>query len=155
MSVSVFAPLWVADVRALGMLVLCQRRARRPMKLVRESMGYSLVGGAQFLLDWGVLVGLTVLGLPPGPANVISRLAGATLGFWANGKITFPGSSRSSRHRALRFALLWVAMTIISTLAIHAIAHYQTLGTVWLFKPVIEAVLAVASFFICRHWVYR
>lgn len=125
------------------------------MKLLKQGMGYSLVGGAQFLLDWGVLVGLTALGMPVSPANVAGRLAGAALGFWANGRVTFPASRSSSRRRMLRFALLWLLMTALSTFAIHTIAANGSLARVWLLKPLVEAVLAVLTFFACRHWVYR
>lgn len=125
------------------------------LKLLKQSMGYSLVGGAQFLLDWGVLVGLTALGMPASPANVVGRFAGAALGYWANGRVTFPDSRSSSRRRVLRFALLWLLMTILSTFAIHTIAAHGSLAKVWLLKPLVEGALAVLTFFACRHWVYR
>jgi hypothetical protein len=35
------------------------------------------------------------------------------------------------------------------------VGHSAGLQYAWLAKPVVEAVLAVASFFISRYWIYR
>ena len=59
------------------------------MSLTRQGRHYLLIGGVQWLLDWGVMVALSHWGLPVEAANVAGRICGAMLGFWLNGRITF------------------------------------------------------------------
>jgi putative flippase GtrA len=82
---------------------------------------------------------------------------GAVLGFVANGRITFGSSSaaRLGRHHFGRFILLWVVMTLLSTWLVSEVALHLSLQMAWLGKPLVEAALAVASFIVSRHWVYR
>src|SRR5690606_31852583 len=65
-------------------------RGRR-MSLTRQGRHYLFIGGVQWLVDWGVMVALSHFGMAVGPANVVGRIAGALLGYWANGKLTFAG----------------------------------------------------------------
>lgn len=122
---------------------------------LRQGMGFSMVGAAQLLLDWGVLVGLNAAGVPLPAANVAGRAAGAALGFWANRRLTFRGHRRSPWPQLGRFALLWSALTVLSTAAMEELALTRGTGLAWLLKPLVEALLAVLSFLACRHWVYR
>lgn len=116
-----------------------------------------LVGLLQLLLDWAVFVALSGWGLPPATANVIARVAGALLGFWLNGRITFAqdGNARLGWHRFARFLCVWLLLTAISTAAVAWVAAHLGLQQAWLAKPVVEAVLAVVAFFLWRHLVYR
>ena len=59
------------------------------MTLGRHARHYLLIGGVQWLVDWGVLVLLTRYGMQVESANVLGRVAGALLGYWLNGKLTF------------------------------------------------------------------
>ena len=61
------------------------------MTLGRHARHYLLIGGVQWLVDWGVLVLLSHWGMAVEPANVAGRVAGALLGYWLNGKLTFAG----------------------------------------------------------------
>jgi hypothetical protein len=45
-------------------------------------------------------------------------------------------------------------LTLLSTALVAALADRLNLQIAWLAKPVVEAGLAVVSFFISRHWVY-
>ena len=116
-----------------------------------------LVGLLQLLLDWVVFVALSGWGVPPATANVLGRVAGAVLGFWLNGRITFAqgDSARLGWHRFLRFAIIWLMLTAISTMLVTWVASQLGLQQAWLAKPLIEAALAVAAFFLWRHVVYR
>ena len=75
------------------------------MSLRRHAKHYLLIGIAQWLLDWGVMVGLSHAGMLVEPANVAGRISGALLGFWLNGRITFAGDEHHmedvDRHRPL------------------------------------------------------
>lgn len=124
--------------------------------LGREGGSYLAIGIVQWLLDWGVMVLLSHLGLRIGVANIAGRVCGALLGFWLNGKITFTGDGRClGRRQLLRFVAMWLAMTLLSTVAIEAIDDVLGRKWAWLAKPLVEAALGVLGFLCSRHWVYR
>lgn len=117
---------------------------------------FLLMGGLQLVLDSAVTIGLSRAGIALGLANVIGRVCGAMLGFWLNGRFTFRrAGSRLGRAELVRFLIAWLLLTAASTLGLGLIASSLSLQTAWFAKPLVEAILAVASFFISRHWVYR
>jgi putative flippase GtrA len=124
---------------------------------LRQGATYVLVGLAQLVLDTAVFVGVTAAGLPVAPGNVLGRIAGALLGYWLNGRITFAsgGEARLGRGSFARFVAWWLGFTVLSTVAMAAIAAQLGMAHAWIAKPLVEAVLALASFFLLRHWVYR
>lgn len=127
-----------------------------PMSLTRQSRHYLLIGGVQWLVDWGVMVGLSHLGMPVEPANIAGRVSGALLGYWLNGRITFSTDEHELSRRALqRFILMWICTTAVSTWAMGSIDDWFGLKWAWLAKPGVELVLGVVGFVLSRHWVYR
>jgi putative flippase GtrA len=125
------------------------------MSALHEGARFIAVGIAQVILDSFVFIALTSLGLSPAPANLGGRISGAAMGFWLNGKITF------ARHRQprlgarfMRYAVLWLVMTAISTTALTVIARDAGLIHAWWSKPLVEAILGIVSFLVSRHWVY-
>src|SRR5690606_31475504 len=62
---------------------------------VRQGFSYGVIGLIQIVVDWMTLVVLSYWGLSTTTANVLGRTAGATLGFWMNGKYSFgkPGQA--------------------------------------------------------------
>ncbi|MDR1076805.1 MAG: GtrA family protein [Xanthomonadaceae bacterium] len=126
------------------------------MTLLRQGGKFAVVGATQFGLDWAVFVVSSWLGLPVAPANLLGRISGATAGFWLNGRYTFAREGlRLNWRRFIRFALIWIPLTIVSTFLITAVEQRSGLKLTWLAKPIVEAGLAVVSFFLCRHLVYR
>jgi putative flippase GtrA len=125
------------------------------MSLVRQGLGFTAVGALQLLLDWAVMVALSAHGMSLPASNVAGRLAGASLGFWANRKVTFGGAGKPALPQVFRFLALWVLLTVLSTLALVIVTHHGSLAEAWLMKPLIEGGLAGVSFLTCRHWVYR
>ncbi len=126
-------------------------------RLLREGTGYLVVGLIQLALDSAVFIGLTALGVAAAPANVIARVSGAALGFWLNGRYTFAheGRSRVTRGAFLRFALLWLTLTVVSTVLVSAIAYQLGLRWAWVGKPLVDGTLALLGFLGARHLVYR
>jgi len=126
------------------------------MSLLRQGTHYLLFGLLQLLLDWGVFVAATALGMPVAGSNVAGRIAGALLGFWLNGRVTFAreGHTLGWRHFA-RFVVAWSMLTLLSTWLVATVAHVLGLQWAWLAKPVVEGALAVLAFFLWRHVVYR
>ena len=126
------------------------------MTLTRHARHYTLIGGVQWLVDWGVLVAFTHLGMAVVPANIAGRVAGALLGYWLNGKVTFAGDEHAIGPNQLRrYLTMWMATTAVSTWSLGAIDHWAGLQWAWLAKPAVEAVLGVVGFVLSRHWVYR
>lgn len=127
------------------------------MNIARQGASFLIVGCCLIVLDWAVFVVLTALGAMPVPANIAGRVAGALVGFWANGRITFavPGSTRLGRRRFVRYLVLWLTLTLLSTVLVTLLASRLSLEVAWLAKPVVEAGLAALSFLVSRHWVYR
>lgn len=125
--------------------------------VLRQLAGYGLVGGVQLLADWLLFVLLTGLGLGVVPGNLLARMAGASLGFWLNGRYTFArdGHPRLGARQLGRFALLWLLTTAASTLAMQALHQAQGLHAAWLGKPLVDAALAAVGFLASKHWVYR
>jgi len=126
------------------------------VSLTRQSRHYLAIGLVQWLVDWGVMVGLSHLGMPIEPANVAGRISGAALGYWLNGAITFAGDDTTlGRRQFFRFALMWMLTTAISTWAMGSIDDWFGLKWAWLAKPGVELVLGVLGFVLSRHWVYK
>lgn len=126
------------------------------MSLTRQGRHYLMIGGLQWLVDWGVVVVLSHFGMSIAPANVLGRIGGAMLGYWLNGTFTFAGEDTAvGRRQLLRFVALWLCTTTVSTLVITHVDSMFGLRWAWLAKPGIEATLGVAGFLASRHWVYR
>ena len=126
------------------------------MSLGRQGRHYLLIGGLQWLVDWGVMVALSHFGMPVEPANVVGRISGALLGYWLNGRITFAGDEHELSHVALRrFILMWLCTTAASTWAMGGIDDWLGLKWAWLAKPGVEVVLGAVGFLLSRHWVYK
>lgn len=130
---------------------------RAVMTLRRQGLVFLLVGIAQLVVDWLLFVSSTSLGVPVGMGNVLGRIGGACLGFWLNGRYTFARENQPQNYRRalVRFGVLWVATTVVSTVAVSFLAGASGLKTAWAAKPAVEAVLALVGFFVSRHWVYR
>lgn len=126
------------------------------MSLGRQGKHYLVIGGIQWLVDWGVMVGLSHLGMAVEPANIVGRISGALLGYWLNGKLTFAGDDTAvGRTQLQRFVMMWLCTTAISTWSMGTIDDYLGLTWAWLAKPGVELVLGVIGFVLSRHWVYK
>jgi putative flippase GtrA len=127
------------------------------MIVARQGLSFLMVGCGLVVVDWGVFVGLSALGMHAPEANVSGRVVGALVGFSLNGGITFRqnGTPRYGLHRFLRYLALWIGLTILSTALVTQVADHASLHRAWAIKPLVEAALGVVSFFACRHWVYR
>jgi len=126
------------------------------MTLGRHARHYLLIGVLQWLVDWGVMVLLSHWGMLIEPANICGRIAGALLGYWLNGKLTFAGDDTAvGRTQLFRFVMMWLGTTAVSTWSMGAIDDVLGLKWAWLAKPAVEGFLGVVGFLLSRHWVYR
>ncbi len=114
------------------------------------------VGVSLLVLDSGLYVAAVLSGLPIGVANPLSRAIAAVAGYFAHRHLTFAGPRRAGEPvQPLRYVLVWVALTLISTQSLVAIAAHANSVTAMTAKPLVEAVLALISFFLLKLWVYR
>jgi putative flippase GtrA len=126
------------------------------MKILGDGVRFIAVGAIQVVIDSTTYIVLTQLGMATPPANICGRCAGALLGFWLNGRVTFARNEQPHlRLRFIRYLILWLVLTAISTTALVTIANYGGLARTWWCKPLIEIVLGLTSFLLSRHWVYR
>ncbi|TXD44027.1 GtrA family protein [Xanthomonas campestris] len=127
------------------------------MSLFRQGGQFAMIGALQLAVDCGIFIACTAAGMPAVPANLLGRISGATLGFWLNGRFTFAqqGDARLGWQRFARFAVMWLALTVISTWLLSATVDLVGLRQAWLAKPLVEGGLAIVSFFVGRHVVYR
>lgn len=126
------------------------------MSIARQGRHYIMIGGLQWLVDWGVMVLVSHLGAMVEIANVCGRISGAMLGFWLNGKITFAADDTTVGRRQLqRFVLMWLCNTAVSTFAVGRIDEVFGLQWAWVAKPAIELTLGMVGFLLSRYWVYK
>lgn len=127
---------------------------------MRQPLLFLVVGGLQYALDAALFAVLVLAGVGVTPANVTARACAAGAGFVLNRYWTF-GHRGDDTRRVLgslgRFALLWLTMTVLSTLGIHALRAWLGDGDAVSIaaKLAVEAVLAVLSYLVSRHWVFR
>ncbi len=126
------------------------------MSLYRHLGGYAAVGLLQWLVEYAVMLALSQWVMPVAPANVAGRISGALLGFWLNGKWTFAGDGRQLGTRAARrFLLMWVALTVLNTVAVALVDRHAGLAAAQSLKPLADVLSAGLGFVLSRHWVYR
>lgn len=124
----------------------------------RHARGYAVVGVLQLIVDWASYVVLTAIGTPTLAANPIARAIGALFGYYGNGRYTFGdanGTSRIGRKSLVRFVLLWLTLTLLSTALVTLVENSGGLGWAWIAKPLIDLTLAGMAFLASRIWVFR
>lgn len=126
------------------------------MSLLRQGRHFAAIGLLQGLVDWGVMVALSHAGVAIVYANIAGRISGALFGFSLNGLITFSRDGQTLGWRQFgRYVTWWCASAALSTSAVTAIDVWFGLHSAWLGKPLVDATLAIGSFLLSRHWVYR
>src|SRR4249919_269112 len=117
---------------------------RTHLVLTRQILVFLIVGVLQLALDSAMFIGLSAVGVAIIPANVAGRLAGASLGFWLNGRYTFAeaGRARLSGQHLRRFVIAWSLLTVLSTALLYAVDARVGLHLAWLAKPAVEALNA-------------
>lgn len=125
-------------------------------KLRFEVIAFLLVGGMQVVLDTLVFIALGALGVPVFVANVASRLAGASLGFLINGRVTFASADGHGLDPGalVRFAITWAVLTTLGGVLLVRVEDGFGLAITWLAKPLVEAFLAVLGFLALKYFVF-
>jgi len=121
-----------------------------------QLVAFLVVGGVQVVVDTAVFILLGLAGVPVFAANLVSRTAGACLGFWINGRVTFAARDGHGVDRAAlaRFVLSWALLTLLGGVLLVAVDRALGLGWTWLAKPLVEAGLAVLGFLALKFFVF-
>lgn len=85
-----------------------------------EKFRFALVGGFNTALDFGILFGLTALGVDKIPANYISTSVSFVFSFFANKTFTFKAKSGNAKREFLSFVIvtligLWILQPLVIT----------------------------------------
>lgn len=127
------------------------------LDILKQGLGYGLVGFLQLALEWLLFVMMTVVGVPVAGANILARAVAAGLGFWLNGKWTFRRNDPPAlgiKHFG-RYIILWLSTTLLSTLAVMLAARNGGVHVAWVVKPVADLLLAGIGFVVSKYWIYR
>lgn len=101
-----------------------------------QLLRFGLVGGANTVLDFGLLFGLKALGVPVELANIFSTGIAFIFSFFANKKYTFKTTGTNVMRELILFIIvtlfgLWVIQTAIIIIAeppLTALFHNSGLG---------------------------
>ena len=91
---------------------------RRIIKNSRTLGRFVIVGGLNTALDFGILIGLTLLGLDKIVANIISSTTAFIFSFFANKRYTFKTTDTNVAREMVLFVIvtlfgLWVLQTLV------------------------------------------
>lgn len=96
--------------------------------ILKEGAGYVIVGLTQLLIDWLIFVLLSLFGLIVVAGNLISRIAGASIGFWLNRSWTFQTKTdHCLNQQVARFTAWWLISTLVSTGLVQMANHFYGL----------------------------
>lgn len=124
--------------------------------MISTAIKYLGVGLLQFGLDWTLFVVLEGAGVPVTPANVVSRLVTASIGFQLNKRLTFAARSVKPIRMAARYWAFWGVMTLISSVLLCGWTRWTNgPAFVGVGKFLVEALLCIVGFFISKFWVYK
>ncbi|MFZ2835764.1 MAG: GtrA family protein [Candidatus Saccharimonadales bacterium] len=127
-----------------------------------EKFRFALVGGFNTALDFGILFGLTALGVDKIPANYISTSVSFVFSFFANKTFTFKAKSGNAKREFLSFVIvtligLWVLQPLVIT-AVSQLLETTTLdGTITLLiaKLIATVVSLVWNYILYSRVVFK
>ncbi len=125
--------------------------------LPKQILIYVLVGVGQLAFDLALFQWMVAAGVGTVPANFVSRLSAGVFGFVAHRLFTFRASWTIRNVPAfLRFIAWWVACTLLGGWLLGLLADRMGVGvSLAVAKVGLELLLALASFFVFRQWVFR
>ena len=125
----------------------------------RQFIWFTLIGGAQYVLDVALLYGLLLLGMDIAWANLLSRATIGLAGFLANRFITFHDTTSSLASSFPRFLIAWALTSLASTVGILWVLQLlfdgaYTANSGIAVKILVEIVVFVVAFLIQKYWIF-
>ena len=103
---------------------------------------FLLVGGANTLIDFAVLLGLTALGLGLWPANVVSTAVALVFSFFANRSFTFRSDAGGPRQVVLFLTVTLVGLWLLQPLVMQAFLWLCSTVFPGILQPTVALVFA-------------
>lgn len=88
-------------------------------------------------------------------ANLLARIVGALTAYLLNYYWTFSAHTYATKASFLKYMLLWLVSTAISTSVLVIFAGAMELKGEIAVKGVVEVVLAMSNFLVCKYWIYK
>lgn len=137
-------------------------RARLRLVAQHQVARFASVGVANTLVDLGLFVLLTLLGMAVVPANFLSTSAGMAVSFLGNRRFVFGATGHVVREVTLFTVVCAIGIWVIQPLLILGVSDLlERLGIdlgdlgLWFAKCVAILVAAVWNFFLYKHLVFR
>jgi putative flippase GtrA len=122
-----------------------------------QLIGYLIAGAIAYGVDVGCFSALRYFfRLSVANANVSARLAGAIAAYLLNYYWTFSAHTYSTHAAVVKYALLWLVSTSVSTGAMLVfISTASRLTDEIALKCAVEIVVIFCNFLVCKYWVYK
>ena len=126
-----------------------------------EKARFIVVGGANTLIDFGILFTLKSLGLPAIGANIVSTSTAFIFSFFANKKYTFQTTGTNLKREILLFIVvtlfgLWVLQTAVIALVSAMIGHsFSANVTLFIAKISATAVSLIWNYMLYSRVVFK
>ncbi len=121
---------------------------------IRQFLQYGTVGVCALGVDVCTFTVVRAMNVDMVSANVLARFAGAVTAFTGNFLWTFsqPHQWTHCLHSVWRYAALWAAATLTSTVLLGALISMGLPETAS--KIAVEMFMPVLNFMVARHWVF-
>jgi putative flippase GtrA len=125
------------------------------VSLIRQFLQYGTVGLCALGVDVCTFTVMRAMNADMVSANVLARFAGAVTAFTGNFLWTFsqPPQWTGCLHSVWRYAAIWVAATLTSTLLLSTLTAWGLPETES--KIGVEMFMPILNFFIARRWVFK
>jgi putative flippase GtrA len=120
---------------------------------IREFLRYAAVGGAQNGLNLLAFAGAVWAGVPYLLAAVIAAVVALSFSFVFNHLWTFPSTESHVPTRAVRFAIVWVAIVGLTLLALAVLVDFAHIPRV-LAQAIAIVLGAPVSYAAQRRWTF-
>jgi putative flippase GtrA len=120
---------------------------------IREFLRYAAVGGAQNGLNLLAFAGAVLAGVPYLLAALIAAVAALSFSFVLNHLWTFPNAESHVPTRAIRFAIVWVAIVALTLLTLAVLVDVAHLPRV-LAQAIAILFGAPLSYAAQRRWTF-
>lgn len=125
--------------------------------MTKEIVLFLTIGGIQYITDGFLFYLFISINLDIVSSNILSRGIAALIGFELNRRFTFNFKSKELLIQQFKkFVLGWVFMTILNTTIMGLISIINSQKNfLTIAKLITELIFAIASFLICKYWIYK
>lgn len=118
----------------------------------RSAVRYLVVGASLFVIGFAVTLSLAALGVDVRLAEGVSRVAGATLGFFGHKHVTFPLERHQQALSTTSQGVSYLVVAVVNVLVAPWVlwTAHRLLGWLPLAKVVSDGIMVLETFFLLR-----